>query len=80
VRENNERDATAFSAFIQSRLEFGKFAIIPGLRGEFIDFERRNLPISVLAGGRPTGAVTAPTAASQSLDKLLPGIGATWEI
>jgi Fe(3+) dicitrate transport protein len=80
VRENNERDATAFSAFIQSRLEFGKFAIIPGLRGEFIDFERRNLPISVLVGGRPTGAVTAPTAASQSLDKLLPGLGATWEI
>ena len=80
VRENNERDATAFSAFIQSRLEFGKFAIIPGVRGEFIDFERRNLPISVLAGGRPTGAVTVPTRAQQSLDKVLPGIGLTWEI
>ncbi|MDK2756921.1 MAG: TonB-dependent receptor [Blastomonas fulva] len=80
VRENNERDASAFSAFIQSRLEFGKFAIIPGVRGEFIDFERRNLPVSVLAGGRPTGAVTAPSSGEQSLDKLLPGVGVTWEI
>ncbi|KPF90822.1 hypothetical protein IP81_14305 [Novosphingobium sp. AAP83] len=80
VRENNERDATAFAAFIQSRFEFGKLSITPGLRGEFIDFERRNLPVDVIAGGRPTGAVTALTAARQSLDKVLPGIGATFDI
>jgi Fe(3+) dicitrate transport protein len=80
VRENNERDANAFSAFIQSRLQFGPVAIIPGLRGEFINFERRNLPVDVLVGGRPTGAVTAATSGRQSLDKLLPGIGLTWDV
>lgn len=80
VRENNERDATAFSAFIQSRLEFGPVALTPGVRAEFIDFERRNLPIDILVGGRPSGAVTAPTSGSSSLDKVLPGLGATWAI
>lgn len=80
VRENNERDASAFSAFIQSRLQFGDFAIIPGVRGEFIDFARRNLPVDVLAGGRPTGAQTAPSEGRQTLDKLLPGIGMTWRV
>jgi Fe(3+) dicitrate transport protein len=80
VRENNERDATAFAAFIQSRLEFGAFALTPGVRAEFIDFERRNLPIDVLVGGRPSGAVTAATSGTSSLDKVLPGIGATWAI
>jgi Fe(3+) dicitrate transport protein len=80
VLENNERDATGLSAFMQSRLAFGPIAIIPGLRAEFIDYARRNLPVDVRAGGRPTGAITAPSSGVQSLDKLLPGIGATWEI
>jgi Fe(3+) dicitrate transport protein len=80
VRENNERDATAFSAFIQSRLAFGALAIIPGLRGEFIDYARRNLPVDVLSGGRPSGAVTAPSSGQQNLDKLLPGIGVTLDV
>ncbi|ASJ92230.1 TonB-dependent receptor family protein [Porphyrobacter sp. CACIAM 03H1] len=80
VRENNERDATAFAAFIQSRLEFGAFALTPGVRAEFIDFARRNLPIDILVGGRPSGAVTAATSGTSSLDKVLPGIGATWAI
>jgi Fe(3+) dicitrate transport protein len=80
VRENNERDADAFSAFIQSRLEFGALAIIPGLRGEFINYERRNLPVDVLVGGRPSGNLTAPSSGRQTLDKVLPGIGATWEL
>jgi Fe(3+) dicitrate transport protein len=80
VRENNERDASAFSAFVQSRIVIGDFALIPGVRGEFIDFARRNLPIDVIAGGRPTGAVTAPTSGQQTLDKILPGIGFTWNL
>lgn len=80
VRENNERDANAFSAFIQSRLVFGDFALTPGVRAEFIDFARRNLPVDVLVGGRPSGAVTTATSGASSLDKVLPGLGATWEI
>ena len=80
VRENNERDADAFSAFVQSRLVFGPLAIIPGVRAEFIDYERRNLPIDVLVGGRPSGATTAPSSGRQSLNKVLPGVGATLEV
>ena len=80
VRENNERDVSAFAAFAQSRLEFGNFAVIPGVRGEFIRFERRNLPTDILVAGKPGGAVTAPTSGNQKLDKLLPGIGATWTV
>lgn len=80
VRENNERDVSAFAAFAQSRLVFGDLAIIPGVRGEFIRFQRRNLPVDILAGGRPTGAVTAATSGKRRLDKILPGVGATWAI
>ena len=80
VRENNERDVNAFSAFVQSRFELGALALTPGVRAEFIDFSRRNLPIDVIASGRPTGAVTAPTSGSSSLDKVLPGMGATFAV
>ena len=77
VRENNQRDASAFAAFFQSRLQFGALAIIPGLRAEFIEYARRNLAVDVLAGGRPSGVKTTPTSAQASLDKLLPGAGFT---
>lgn len=77
VRENNQRDASALAAFVQTRLEFGSLAIIPGVRAEFIEYARRNLAVDVLAGGRPSGARTTPSSAQASLDKLLPGIGFT---
>lgn len=80
VRENNERDVNAFSAFVQSRFELGALSLTPGVRAEFIDFARRNLPIDVLSGGRPSGAVTAVTTGSSSLDKVLPGMGATFAV
>lgn len=80
VRENNERDTTAFAAFIQSRFEFGALSLTPGVRAEFIDLTRRNLPIDVLVGGRPSAAVTAATSGSSSLDKVLPGMGATFAV
>ena len=79
VRENNQRDTNAFAAFIQSRFDFGALSVTPGVRAEFIDLARRNLPIDVLAGGRPTGALTAITSGSESLTEILPGIGATWQ-
>lgn len=80
VRENSERDAFAFSAFLQSRLEFGDFALTPGVRGEFIKYDRRSLPVDVIAGGRPTGALTTPVSGSERLNKVLPGLGATWNL
>lgn len=80
LRENNERDADALSAFIHSSLDFGRFALIPGIRAEFIDYERRNLPVDILVGGRPSGNRTAPSSGSQSLDQIVPGIGATFDL
>lgn len=80
VRENNERDASAVAAFVQSRLVFGPLAVIPGVRGEFISYERRNLPVDVIAGGRPSGAQTAGSSANTRLNELVPGLGATLDI
>jgi Fe(3+) dicitrate transport protein len=78
VRENNERYASAFSAFLQSRFELGTFALIPGVRAEFIDYERRNLPVDVIVSGRPSGAKTSASQGTSRLDKVLPGVGFTW--
>lgn len=80
VRENSERDAFAFSAFLQSRFELGNLSLTPGVRGEFIRYDRRTLPVDALAGGIPTGMLTAPVSGSESLNKVLPGLGATWNI
>lgn len=80
VRENNERDTTAFAAFIQSRFDFGALSVTPGVRAEFIDQARRNLPVDVLVGGGPSGALTAVTGGNESLSEVLPGIGATWQL
>jgi len=80
VRENNERDATAIAAFAASRLDFGRLALIPGVRAEFIDFRRRNLPVDVIVGGRPTGARTEPSSGRARLDRLVPGLGATFDL
>jgi len=80
VRENQLRYATALSAFAQSTLDFGRFALIPGVRMEMVDFERRNLPVDILVGGRPSGAKTAETRGASSLDQLVPGLGATFDL
>ena len=80
LRENQLRNASAWSGFVQSTLEFGKLAIIPGARVEAIDFRRRNLPIDVLIGGRPSGGLTTETAGTSKLQKIIPGIGATFDI
>ncbi|WP_448581558.1 TonB-dependent receptor family protein [Thermaurantiacus sp.] len=80
VRENNLREARAFSAFVQSRLAFGRLALTPGLRGEFIEFTRVNLPIDVIAGGRPTGAKTLVTTGKTRLSEIIPGFGLTFDL
>ena len=80
VRENSLREARAFSAFVQSSLDFGRLSFIPGVRGEFIDYTRVNLPIDILVGGRPSGATTPITSASTSLSEIIPGFGLTWRL
>lgn len=81
VRENREQDVTAFSAFVQSRIELGALALIPGARAEFIKYTRTNLPIDVRGpDNRPTGALTATTRGTETLNKVVPGMGATFSI
>ncbi|WP_448586604.1 TonB-dependent receptor family protein [Thermaurantiacus sp.] len=80
VRENNERDADAFSLFVHSRMEFGRLAIQPGVRAEFIDYARRNLAVDILVGGRPSGNTTVPSSGSTALDRVIPGVGVTFAL
>jgi len=80
VRENQLRYATALAAFWQSTLDFGRLSVIPGVRMEMVDYERVNLPVDILVGGRPSGAQTAESRGRTSLDQLVPGIGATFDL
>jgi len=65
--EDNERDAFAFSYFVQDRVEFGKFSVTPGFRYEDIDYERKNY----LAAG---GCLNPPCVGRESLNQFIPGI------
>lgn len=80
VRENNRRKANAVSLFAQSSLEFGALTLTPGVRAEFIDYRRTNLPVDVLVGGRPIGGKTSETSGQSQLDKVVPGIGASLKL
>ena len=80
LRENNQRFLEAFALFAQSDLRFGDFGLQPGFRAEFIDYRRVNLGTSVIAGGRPTGALTPVSEGRSNLQSFIPGIGATWRV
>lgn len=62
--ENNQRDTTAYSAFVSNRFDIGQFSITPIARYESIDVERLNQ----LDGSRGDTRITAFT----------PGLGVTW--
>ncbi len=62
--EHNERDTTAYSAFVQNRFLLGRWTVTPGLRYEFIDSSRTN---------RLTGVTGTDT-----LDEWLQSLGATF--
>lgn len=80
LRENNRRYVTAVALFAQSDINLGPVTLQPGVRAEFIDYRRENLPVSVLAAGRPTGAFTTPSSGRSSLDSFVPGMGVTWRV
>lgn len=67
LREHNEREVSAGSAFVSATLAHGRWTVTPGLRWENVEFERRNL----LPGGG---------AGRSRLSTLIPGIGATFEL
>jgi len=77
IRENQVRFVDAYALFAQSEFAFGPLSVQPGIRAELIDYERVNLPISVLVADRPTGALTTTTRGKSYLDEAIPGVGAT---
>jgi len=64
LAEDNRRETDAWSVFTAHRFEFGALALTPIARYEAIQFERFN---------RQTGV-----AGRSTLDRFLPGFGATW--
>lgn len=64
VAENNFRQTNAWSAFAAHRFDLGAFTLTPVARFESMEFDRLN---------RLTGV-----GGSASLDRFLPGLGATW--
>lgn len=66
LAESNRRETAAWSAFVAQRFDLGGFTLTPILRYEAMEFDRRN---------RLDGVAGAST-----LDRLLPGLGATWRL
>jgi len=64
VAEDNLRETAAWSAFVAQRLDLGAVALTPILRYEAMDFDRVNR-LNEARG-------------SSSLNRVLPGVGATW--
>jgi len=64
LAENNDRSTDAWSLFAAYRLDLGAFTVTPIARFESMEFDRLN---------RLNGV-----AGRASLDRLLPGLGATW--
>jgi Fe(3+) dicitrate transport protein len=67
VKEDNRRENTALSLFVQERLIVGRVAVTPGLRLEQVWYDRLNELADPPAEGRT------------SLTQLIPGVGATWQ-
>ena len=66
LAEHNLRDTDALSGFVQNRFDFGRFALVPALRFERIDYGRTNAMTGL--GG------------TASVDEWIPGLGATFEV
>lgn len=64
LRESNVRETQAYSWFLTNRFNLGQFTATPGIRYEYIDFERKN---------RLNGV-----SGSDNLDAWLPSLGLTW--
>lgn len=62
--ESNTRETQAYSWFLTNRFNLGQFTATPGIRYEYIDYERKN---------RLNGV-----SGSDNLDAWLPSLGLTW--
>lgn len=66
IAENNRRETEARAAFVQNRFDFGRFALVPAVRFENVDYERQN---------RLTNA-----RGETGIDEWIPGLGATFAL
>lgn len=62
--ESNIRETQAYSWFLTNRFNLGQFTVTPGIRYEYIDFQRKN---------KLNGA-----SGNDHLDMWLPSLGLTW--
>lgn len=65
--ELNERDAFAFSFFVQDRVQFGKFSVTPAFRYEDIAYKQR---IKLVSDDCPF----PPCRGTERIDQFIPGI------
>ena len=65
IKEDSDREVTAWSGFVQNRFDLGRWTVTPGLRFEHVDYLR----VDNLLDSRGTASV----------DEWIPGIGATFE-
>jgi Fe(3+) dicitrate transport protein len=70
LREDNDRENQAYSAFLQNRVFIGDWSFTPGFRVEHVRYQRTNrLPVD----GNPNGVSGRTT-----LTEIIPGFGVTY--
>ncbi len=73
-QSNRVSDATAWSFYLEDRIEFGRLALTPGVRFESVDFTRKDY-------GKDDPTRVEPTRVRKNgVDALMPGIGATYRV
>ena len=65
IKEDSDREVTAWSGYVQNRFELDRWTVTPGLRFEHVDYVR----VDHLLDARGTASV----------DEWIPGIGVTFE-
>jgi Fe(3+) dicitrate transport protein len=65
IKEDSDRDVTAWSGFVQNRFDLGRWTVTPGLRFEHVDYVRKDNLLD--------------TRGTATVDEWIPGIGATFE-
>lgn len=70
-QSNRVAEANAVAVYVQDRIDFGRFAVTPGVRYESIRFKRSDY-------GRDDPERRNPTVRENDVDVLIPGIGASF--
>ncbi len=73
-QDNRLGEAEAWAAYLRDEIAFGRWTLVPGLRYERIRLTQRNW------GSGDPGRNGAPATRRNTVDVLLPGLGATWRL